>query len=152
MVLGFGHLGVELGLGGPIPFLARLGGELGIHGREFVGFPLDRQFVAKLLRFDSVYENSMDAVSDRDFIVEFLAFASLTMVHLSRISEEIILWCSSEFGFIELSDEFCTGSSMMPQKNKYKNKYKFLMAGAVVRIPGICCINDAPADRPTADS
>ncbi len=79
-------------------------------------FPLDRQYVAKLLKFDTIYSNSMDAVSDRDYIVEFLAAVSLTMTHLSRLSEEIILWSSSEFRFIELHDSFCTGSSMMPQK------------------------------------
>lgn len=79
-------------------------------------FPIDRHFVAEQLGFDAVYENSLDAVSDRDFIVEFLSAASLIMMHLSRLSEELILWSSTEFNFIELDDAFCTGSSIMPQK------------------------------------
>jgi argininosuccinate lyase len=79
-------------------------------------FPLDREFVARELGFDAITENSLDAVSDRDFAVEFTAAASLVMVHLSRFCEEIILWSSSEFGFIELDDAYSTGSSMMPQK------------------------------------
>lgn len=79
-------------------------------------FPIDRHFVAEQLGFDGVYENSLDAVSDRDFIVEFLAGASLIMTHLSRLSEELVLWSSTEFGFVELDDAFCTGSSIMPQK------------------------------------
>ncbi|MFD2116955.1 argininosuccinate lyase [Paenibacillus yanchengensis] len=79
-------------------------------------FPIDRHFVAEQLKFDRVYENSLDAVSDRDFIVEFLADASIIMMHLSRLSEELILWSSTEFDFIELDDAFCTGSSIMPQK------------------------------------
>lgn len=79
-------------------------------------FPIDRHFVAKQLGFDGVYENSLDAVSDRDFIIEFLSNASMIMMHLSRLSEEFILWSSTEFRFIELDDAFCTGSSIMPQK------------------------------------
>lgn len=79
-------------------------------------FPIDRHFVASELNFSQVYENSMDAVSDRDYILEFLSFSSILMMHLSRISEEIILWSSSEFSFIELDDGHCTGSSIMPQK------------------------------------
>jgi argininosuccinate lyase len=79
-------------------------------------FPIDRQYTAQLLNFGRVYENSLDAVSDRDFIVEFLADASLIMAHLSRLSEELILWSSTEFQFVELDDAFCTGSSIMPQK------------------------------------
>ena len=79
-------------------------------------FPIDREFVAKQLNFDSIYSNSLDAVSDRDYIMEFLSAASILMVHLSRLSEETILWCSREFFFIELDDAHCTGSSMMPQK------------------------------------
>ena len=78
--------------------------------------PIDRTFVARKLNFDRIYTNSMDAVSDRDYILEFLAAASILMVHLSRLSEEIILWCSREFSFVELDDAHCTGSSMMPQK------------------------------------
>ncbi len=80
------------------------------------GVNADNDYTAMLLKFDSSYENSLDAVSDRDFVVEFLANASLIMMHLSKLSEEIILWCSQEFSFIQLDDEFCTGSSMMPQK------------------------------------
>jgi argininosuccinate lyase len=79
-------------------------------------FPIDRQKVANYLGFEHVYQNSMDAVSDRDFIVEFLSNASLVMMHLSRFAEEIILWSSQEFQFIELDDAFATGSSIMPQK------------------------------------
>ncbi|GAA4718999.1 argininosuccinate lyase [Brevibacillus fulvus] len=79
-------------------------------------FPIDREFVADLLQFDGIYVNSMDAVSDRDFIVEFLANASLLMAHLSRLCEELVIWSSQEFSFIELDDAFCTGSSIMPQK------------------------------------
>ncbi|SEC35075.1 argininosuccinate lyase [Paenibacillus sp. GP183] len=79
-------------------------------------FPIDRHFVAEQLGFDRVYENSLDAVSDRDFIVEFLSHASLIMMHLSRMCEEMVMWSSTEFAFIELDDAFCTGSSIMPQK------------------------------------
>jgi argininosuccinate lyase len=79
-------------------------------------FPIDRHFVASQLKFSRVYENSLDAVSDRDFILEFLSHASIIMMHLSRLSEELILWSSTEFRFVELDDAFCTGSSIMPQK------------------------------------
>jgi argininosuccinate lyase len=79
-------------------------------------FPIDRAYVAKLLGFPRVSKNSIDAVSDRDFLLEFLAAASILFVHLSRLAEELILWSSQEFGFIELPDGYCTGSSMMPQK------------------------------------
>ena len=78
--------------------------------------PLDRHFVARELGFDDVLRNSMDAVSDRDFIVEFLAALAILVMHCSRLCEDIILWASSEFAFIELDDAFCTGSSLMPQK------------------------------------
>jgi argininosuccinate lyase len=80
------------------------------------GFPIDREFTAGKLGFDGISRNSLDAVSDRDFVVEFLSDASLVMVHLSRLSEELVLWTSTEFGFVELPDSFCTGSSIMPQK------------------------------------
>ncbi len=79
-------------------------------------FPLDRQQVAKELDFDSVCLNSMDGVSDRDFILEFMADASISLMHLSRLCEEIILWSSQEFHFIDLDDAYSTGSSIMPQK------------------------------------
>lgn len=79
-------------------------------------FPIDRNLTAKLLGFDTVYPNSLDAVSDRDFILEFLSIASILMTHISRLSEELVLWSSQEFDFIELDDSFCTGSSIMPQK------------------------------------
>lgn len=79
-------------------------------------FPIDRHFVAEQLGFERVYENSLDAVSDRDFIVEFLSNASMMMMHLSRLCEELVLWSSTEFQFVELDDAFCTGSSIMPQK------------------------------------
>ncbi|MGB9663183.1 MAG: argininosuccinate lyase, partial [Moorellaceae bacterium] len=78
--------------------------------------PIDREMVARELGFKDISANSLDAVSDRDFAVEFLAAASLIMMHLSRLSEEIILWCTEEFGFVELDDAYSTGSSMMPQK------------------------------------
>lgn len=79
-------------------------------------FPIDRRMVAAELGFSRIYANSMDAVSDRDYALEFLSFASILMVHLSRLSEELILWSSTEFAFIELDDAHCTGSSIMPQK------------------------------------
>lgn len=79
-------------------------------------FPLDRHFVARELGFSKISENTMDAVSDRDFAIEFCAAASLIMMHLSRFCEEIILWSSAEFNFIELDDAYSTGSSIMPQK------------------------------------
>jgi argininosuccinate lyase len=78
--------------------------------------PIDRKYVAKLLGFDSVAKNSMDAVSDRDFCIEFVSASSILMMHLSRFSEELVLWASDEFSFIELPDAFATGSSIMPQK------------------------------------
>ncbi|MDP5275903.1 argininosuccinate lyase [Chengkuizengella axinellae] len=79
-------------------------------------FPIDREFVAERLGFERIYDNSLDAVSDRDFIVEFLSNASMIMMHLSRLCEELVLWSSNEFDFVELDDAFCTGSSIMPQK------------------------------------
>lgn len=79
-------------------------------------FPIDREFVAKQLGFSKVSENSLDAVSDRDFILEFLSASAILMMHLSRLGEELVLWSSQEFNFIELDDSFCTGSSIMPQK------------------------------------
>ncbi len=80
------------------------------------GFPIDREYVAEELGFHGITANSLDAVSDRDFIIEFLATASILMAHLSRLSEELILWTSEEFSFVDLPDSFCTGSSIMPQK------------------------------------
>jgi argininosuccinate lyase len=79
-------------------------------------YPIDREYTAQLLGFPKVSANSIDAVSDRDFILEYLSAASICMVHLSRMSEELILWSTSEFGFIEIPDSFATGSSIMPQK------------------------------------
>jgi argininosuccinate lyase len=79
-------------------------------------YPIDRFYTAKLLGFDAPTENSLDSVSDRDFAIEFGAFSSLLMMHMSRFSEELILWASSQFNFIDLPDRFCTGSSIMPQK------------------------------------
>ena len=81
-----------------------------------VPYPIDREFVARQLGFSKVSANSLDAVSDRDFIVEYEAAAAITMMHLSRLAEELILWSSSEFGFIEIDGAFTTGSSIMPQK------------------------------------
>jgi argininosuccinate lyase len=79
-------------------------------------FPINRERVAEILGFDQIYPNSMDAVSDRDFILEFLSIASILMTHISRLSEELVIWSSQEFQFVELDDSFCTGSSIMPQK------------------------------------
>ncbi|MCK4309237.1 MAG: argininosuccinate lyase [Candidatus Atribacteria bacterium] len=79
-------------------------------------FPIDREYVASQLGFNGISENSLDAVSDRDFILEFLSTSAILMMHLSRLGEELVLWSSQEFGFIELDDSFCTGSSIMPQK------------------------------------
>jgi argininosuccinate lyase len=80
------------------------------------GFPIDREYTAKALGFKNIAENSLDGVSDRDFVIEFLSDASLIMMHLSRFCEELILWSAPEFGFVELGDEVTTGSSIMPQK------------------------------------
>jgi argininosuccinate lyase len=89
---------------------------LGAAALAGTSFPIDRLMVAKELNFDGVCENSIDAVSDRDFAVEFCACAALTMTHLSRFCEEIVLWMNPRFGFVTLADRFCTGSSIMPQK------------------------------------
>ncbi|MBK1692047.1 argininosuccinate lyase [Ectothiorhodospira mobilis] len=79
-------------------------------------YPLDRHYTAELLGFEAVSDNSLDAVSDRDFAIEFCAAGALIMTHLSRWSEELVLWASAQFGFVDLPDRFCTGSSIMPQK------------------------------------
>ena len=89
---------------------------LGAAALAGTSYPLDREHVARALGFDGLCENSLDAVSDRDFAIEFLAFASITMVHVSRMAEELVLWMSQNFGFIDLADRYCTGSSIMPQK------------------------------------
>ncbi len=89
---------------------------LGAAALAGTSFPIDRESVARELGFDGVCENSLDAVSDRDFAIEFSAAAALVMMHISRFSEELILWMSPRFGFIELADRYCTGSSIMPQK------------------------------------
>lgn len=89
---------------------------LGAAALAGTSFPIDRHYTAELLGFDSPAENSLDAVSDRDFVIEFCSCASLILTHLSRFSEELILWASAQFDFIDLPDRFCTGSSIMPQK------------------------------------
>ncbi len=89
---------------------------LGAAALAGTSYPLDRERVARTLGFDAVCQNSLDAVSDRDFALEFSAFAAITMVHISRLAEEIVLWMSQNFGFIDLADRYCTGSSIMPQK------------------------------------
>jgi len=89
---------------------------LGAAALAGTSYPIDRHFTAELLGFDHPANNSLDAVSDRDFAIEFTACASILMMHLSRMSEELVLWSSAQFGFITLSDSFCTGSSIMPQK------------------------------------
>ena len=89
---------------------------LGAAALAGTSYPIDREYAARLLGFDGVAENSLDAVSDRDFAIEFVAATAQLMTHLSRFCEEIILWVSTAFGFIELGDDLCTGSSIMPQK------------------------------------
>lgn len=89
---------------------------LGACAMAGTSLPIDRRYVAKILGFDGVIENSIDAVSDRDFVVEFIGDASIMMMHLSRFAEELVLWSTEEFGFITISDAFTTGSSIMPQK------------------------------------
>ncbi len=89
---------------------------LGAAALAGTSYPLDREMVAKALAMTEICRNSIDAVSDRDFAIEFTAAASLCMVHVSRFSEELVLWMSQNFGFVELADRFCTGSSIMPQK------------------------------------
>ena len=107
---------------------------LGAAALAGTSYPIDRAHTAKLLGFAAVAENSLDAVSDRDFAIEFTACAALTMTHLSRMAEEMVLWSSSQFDFIELPDAFCTGSSIMPQK---KNPdVPELVRGKVGRVTG----------------
>ncbi|HET9820878.1 MAG TPA: argininosuccinate lyase [Burkholderiaceae bacterium] len=89
---------------------------LGAAALAGTSYPLDRERVARALGFDGVCMNSLDAVSDRDFAIEFCAWAAITMMHVSRLAEEIVLWMSQNFGFIDLADRYCTGSSIMPQK------------------------------------
>lgn len=89
---------------------------LGAAALAGTSYPINREMVAELLGFDGLCENSLDAVSDRDFAIEFTAASALLMTHLSRFSEELILWASPRFSFIEIADRFCTGSSIMPQK------------------------------------
>jgi len=89
---------------------------LGAAALAGTSFPIDRHYTAELLGFDGPAENSLDAVSDRDFVIEFCAAAALLLTHLSRFSEELVLWASAQFDFIDLPDRFCTGSSIMPQK------------------------------------
>jgi argininosuccinate lyase len=89
---------------------------LGAAALAGTSYPLDRERAAKTLGFDGVCQNSLDAVSDRDFAIEFAGFASIAMMHVSRLAEEIVLWMSQNFGFIDLADRYCTGSSIMPQK------------------------------------
>jgi argininosuccinate lyase len=89
---------------------------LGAAALAGTSYPIDRHKTAELLHFEQIAENSLDAVSDRDFVIEFCAVASLLLNHLSRASEELILWASAQFDFIDLPERFCTGSSIMPQK------------------------------------
>ncbi|HRD92479.1 MAG TPA: argininosuccinate lyase, partial [Accumulibacter sp.] len=89
---------------------------LGAAALAGTSYPIDRHFVAEMLGFDGLCENSLDAVSDRDFAIEFCAASALLMMHLSRLSEELVLWMNPRFGFIRIADRFCTGSSIMPQK------------------------------------
>jgi len=89
---------------------------LGAGALAGTSFSIDRNFVARELRFSSVSENSIDTVSDRDFVIEFLSASAILIMHLSRLTEELVLWSSPEFSFVEMSEDFCTGSSIMPQK------------------------------------
>jgi len=89
---------------------------LGASALAGTSFPIDRESVARELGFDGLCENSLDAVSDRDFAIEFLACAAIAMAHVSRLAEELVLWSSPAFGFVKIADRFCTGSSIMPQK------------------------------------
>ena len=89
---------------------------LGAGALAGTSFPIDRNYVAQLLNFPRVSKNSIDTVSDRDFVLEFVSTSAILFVHLSRLAEELVLWSSQEFGFVELPDRYCTGSSMMPQK------------------------------------
>ncbi|MFK8067712.1 MAG: argininosuccinate lyase [Gammaproteobacteria bacterium] len=89
---------------------------LGAAALAGTSYPIDRKLTAELLDFEGIAENSLDAVSDRDFAIEFNACAALIMTHLSRFSEELVLWCSQQFSFVSIGDAFCTGSSIMPQK------------------------------------
>ncbi|MDH5694042.1 MAG: argininosuccinate lyase [Gammaproteobacteria bacterium] len=107
---------------------------LGAAALAGTSYPIDRAFTAKELGFEAVCENSLDAVSDRDFIIEFNFVASLIMTHLSRFSEELIIWMSQQFSFIDIGDAFCTGSSIMPQK---KNPdVPELVRGKTARVQG----------------
>jgi argininosuccinate lyase len=107
---------------------------LGAAALAGTSFPIDRESVAAELGFDGVCENSLDAVSDRDFAIEFLAAVALAMAHVSRLSEELVLWMNPRFGFVDIADRFCTGSSIMPQK---KNPdVAELMRGKVGRVYG----------------
>ncbi|MFV2055024.1 MAG: argininosuccinate lyase [Thiohalomonadales bacterium] len=107
---------------------------LGAAALAGTSFPIDREYTADLLGFPQVAQNSLDAVSDRDFAIEFCSVCSILMMHLSRCSEELILWASAQFEFIELGDSFCTGSSIMPQK---KNPdVPELLRGKVGRVYG----------------
>ncbi len=89
---------------------------LGAAALAGTSYPLDRERVARTLKFEGLCQNSLDAVSDRDFAIEFTSFAAICMVHVSRLAEELVLWMSQNFGFIDLADRYCTGSSIMPQK------------------------------------
>lgn len=107
---------------------------LGSAAMAGTSFPIDMTVTARLLKFDQITRNSMDSVSDRDYMLEFLSSGAITMMHVSRLGEELVLWSTTEFGFIELSDAFCTGSSIMPQK---KNPdVAELMRGKTGRIYG----------------
>ena len=112
-------------------------------------YPIDREQTARALGFDRPTENSLDSVSDRDFAIEFCSFAALLMTHLSRMSEELVLWTSAQFNFIELPDRFCTGSSIMPQK---KNPdVPELVRGKVGRVNGhLICLLTLMKSQPLA--
>ena len=122
---------------------------LGAAALAGTSYPLDRERVAKTLGFDGVCQNSLDAVSDRDFAIEFSAFASITMMHVSRLAEEIVLWMSQNFGFIDLADRYCTGSSIMPQKRN--PDVAELARGKTGRVVGHLMALADPDEGPAAD-
>ena len=108
---------------------------------------LDRKYVAKLLDFEGITDNALDSVSDRDFIIDFISNSSILMSHLSRFSEEIIIWCSTIYNFIELDDEVCTGSSIMPQK-KNPDSMELVRAKASIIIGNLSSIQNVMKSLP----
>ena len=121
---------------------------LGAAALAGTGFPTDRQMTAELLGFDRPMANAMDAVSDRDFALEFLSSAAICAVHMSRLAEEMVIWCSDRFGFIALSDAFTTGSSIMPQKrNPDAAELVRAKPGRIIGALNGCLLYTSPSPR-----